>query len=111
MMNGTTTIEEQADPLLNRRYLNVEIWNWALITICVIMCIFGIIGNGLAIYVSNRRPRAEAFRHLNKVVRDLAVTDFLFCIFGAPLILAYWTWSKILLYAEYDSNYIETLNL
>ena len=97
-MNVTTPIQEEAaDFLPNQRYVDGEILYWALITICVLMCILGMIGNGLVIYVANRKPTIEAFRHLNKVVRNLAATDFLFCVLGAPLILTYWTWSKILL--------------
>ena len=97
-MNVTTPIQEEAaDFLPNQRYKDGEILYWALITICVLMCILGMIGNGLVIYAANRKPRIEAFRHINKVVRNLAATDFLFCVLGAPLILTYWTWSKILL--------------
>ena len=96
-MNITPPTQGPADPLPNRDHMKGETWNWVLIVLCVLMCIIGMIGNGLVIYTANRNPKAEAFRHLNKVVRNLAVTDLLFCILGAPLKLTYWIWSKILI--------------
>ena len=71
-----------------------DILHGVLITICTLMCAFGAIANGLVIYFASKEPRTGAFHHLNKVVRDLAITDLLLCIVGAPLMMFYWTWSK-----------------
>ena len=70
-------------------------WFYALIVIYTLLSIIGVIGNGLVIYVANRSPKQGALCHLNKVVRNLAVTDFLFNILATPLLIAYWTitWS------------------
>ena len=69
-------------------------WFYALIVIYTLLSIIGMIGNGLVIYVANRSPKGGALRHLNKVVRNLAITDFLYSVFGSPLTMVYWTWSK-----------------
>ena len=66
-------------------------WFYALIAIYTLLSIIGMIGNGLVIYVANRSPKQGALRHLNKVVRNLAVTEFLFNILAAPLVMTYWT--------------------
>ena len=68
---------------------------WVLITVGTIACIIGIAGNGLVIYFANKRREAGAFRHLNKAVRNLAITDFLYSICAAPLAMVYWIWRKI----------------
>ena len=51
----------------------------------------GIVGNGLVFYAANRKPITGTLRNLNKVVRNLAVTEFLFNILAAPLVMGYWT--------------------
>ena len=64
--------------------------------IIIVICVVGTLGNGLVIYVACHKPKRGALRHLNKVVRNLAVTDFLFNIFGAPGMMAYWiiSWTR-----------------
>ena len=81
-----------------------EIQRWVLFAITLLVGIMGIIGNGLVIYFSQSRRLARAFsewalgarafRHLNKVVRNLAITDFLFSIFAVPLQMTYWYLGK-----------------
>ena len=67
---------------------------WVLIAVWTLTCIAGIIGNSLVIYFASRKPKEDTFRHLNTVVRNLAITDFLYSVFGSPLTMVYWTWSK-----------------
>ena len=52
--------------------------------------IIGIIGNGLVIYFSKKGDWAGAFRYLNKIVRNLAITDFLFNVLAVPCTMVYW---------------------
>ena len=66
-------------------------WFYALIVIYALLSIIGMIGNGLVIYVANRSPKQGVLYHLNKVVRNLALTEFLFNILAAPLLMTYWT--------------------
>ena len=66
------------------------VWFWLMIATITIICVVGMLGNGLVIYVANKNPKAGALRHLNKVVRNLAVTDFLQNVLGAPSIMTYW---------------------
>ena len=74
-----------------------EIFLWLYIAAETLCCIIGIFGNGLVIYLANRSsPQKAAFRYLNKVVRNLAVTDFLYCVLAIPLTAIFWIWSKIL---------------
>ena len=65
-------------------------WFWVFFVLFTLISIAGMIGNGLVIYVANRNPQRGALRHLNKVVRNLAITDFLFNVLAAPLIMTYW---------------------
>ena len=67
-----------------------EIWFWLMIATVTIICIVGMLGNGLVIYVASKDRKTGGLRHLNKVVRNLAITDFLVNVLGAPGIMAYW---------------------
>ena len=67
-----------------------RIWFWLMIATIAVICIVGMLGNGLVIYVANRKPKTGALCDLNKVVRNLAVTDFLMNVVGAPGIMLYW---------------------
>ena len=82
-------------------YEKVDIWNGVLITICTLICAFGAIANGLVIYFASKEPKTGVFSKLNKIVRDLAITDFLLCIVGAPLMMVFWVWSKFLFCSYY----------
>ena len=104
-MNITAHIE-------NQKYF--EIWFWLMIATITLICIVGILGNGLVIYVAYQKLKPGALRHLNKVVRNLAITDFLFNILAAPGIMMYWiiSWMSGKTYLNSHKNiyYIETLN-
>ena len=60
---------------------------WALASVCFVNAIVTLIGNGLVIYVSHQTRNTGRLRHLDGVVKSLAVTDFLFGLIGTPLIL------------------------
>ena len=72
----------------------VEVLHWIIIAFCIVVCITGIVGNGLVVYFVIRKDETGAFRHINKIVRNLAITDFLYSLIGAPLLMVQWTWSK-----------------
>lgn len=97
-----TAPSEGEDPVVNQKD---EVWHWMLIAVFVLICAIGAIGNGLVIYVVTQKPKRGPFRHLNKVVRNLGITDFLFALVAAPLVIVYWTWCKICARLEY-SGYI-----
>ena len=71
-----------------------EVFLWFYIVIGTFCCLTGGLGNGLVIYCSNQNAKRGAFVYLNRVVRNLAVTDFLYCVVGIPL-LAIWSLSLI----------------
>ena len=80
MTNQTLLIQDPQHSSINHRdkYANHtgETWHWWLIAVFVLICIVGIIGNSLVIYVVTQKPKMGPFRHLNKVVRNLGITDF-----------------------------------
>lgn len=50
-----------------------------------IASLIGLIGNAVVAYFSTKSGERGAFRHLNNVVKNLAITDFLYSLFGVPL--------------------------
>ena len=72
-----------------------EVFLWSYIAIATLCGLIGGLGNGLVIYLGNRNPKSGAFVYLNKVVRNLAVTDFLYCVLGIPLLGIYYFWGKL----------------
>ena len=72
-----------------------EIFFWFTIAITALSCIFGVFGNGLVIYLAHQNPERGASVYLNRVVRNLAVTDFLYCIVGIPLTAIWYIWGKL----------------
>ena len=72
-----------------------EVFLWSYIAIATLCGLIGGFGNGLVIYLWNRNPRSGAFVYLNKVVRNLAVTDFLYCVLAVPLTAIWYLWGKL----------------
>ena len=72
-----------------------EVFHWIIVTFCIVICITGIIGNSLVVYFVHKTHNTGAFRHLSRVVRNLAINDFLYGLIGAPLLMARWTWGNI----------------
>ena len=67
---------------------------WLPNALYVTIGIIGITGNGLVVYFAHKSRDTGAFRHLNKVVRNLAITDCLYAIFAAPATITLSIWSK-----------------
>ena len=59
---------------------------WCFCSVCIIIAILTILGNGLVIYVSHVTRSTGRLRYLDNVVYSLAVTDFLFGVIGVPII-------------------------
>ena len=68
-------------------YENNKTLFWSFASVFMVMAIIGIIGNGLVIYVSHQTRNTGRMRYLDSIVKSLAVTDFLFGLLGAPLII------------------------
>ena len=79
-MNAT---EGRGGPNIKASKLTEEVFLWSYIAVATICCIIGVFGNGLVIYLANQKPRRGAFVYLNKVVRNLAITDLLFANFDS----------------------------
>ena len=93
-MNITTEpYEEEEDNLISPKH---EIWIGILCVVCALTSILGAIGNGLVIYFAHsHKSQFRTFRYLNKVVQQLAVTNFLYSILAAPLQMVYFYQGKI----------------
>ena len=67
---------------------------WTAAVVSSMIVIFGVIANILVIYFANQEPPSGTFRHLNKVVIHLAVSDLLNGVLANPFLLAYWKTGK-----------------
>ena len=92
MSTTTETNQEQEYPPINQGH---EIFIWVSIAVCILTSAIGIAGNGLVIYFANQNTLDRKFRYLNKVVKQLAVADFLYSILAAPLQMVYWAEGRI----------------
>ena len=81
--NDTNSIDNTQQP---SSYEKNKILFWCFATVCVIITIITIIGNGIVVIASHQTRNNNRLRHLDGVVKILAVTDFLFGLFGAPLV-------------------------
>ena len=67
---------------------------WTVSAVCILNVIVGATANSLVIYFANKEPWTGSLRHLNQVVKHLAVSDLLYGVLGIPLSLAYWRMGK-----------------
>ena len=67
-----------------------EVLFWVAATICALIAVFGMIANGLVLYFAIKQPFAGALRHINTVVKHLAVSDSLYGLLSTPMSLVYW---------------------
>ena len=81
--NHTISINDTQQP---SSYEKNKVLFWCFATVCVIITIITIIGNGIVVIASHQTRNNNRLRHLDGVVKSLAVTDFLFGLFGAPLV-------------------------
>ena len=97
MMRTSTSNASSCEEKSTGQTAGSDAQTWILMGITLLSGIMGVIGNGLVIYFSKTGHLAGTFRHLNKVVRSLAVVDFLFSILAVPCQVAYWYFGKFCL--------------
>ena len=66
-----------------------EVFFWITTSISALIVILGTVANALVLYYAKQEPSIGPFRHLNKVVKHLAVSDLLYGVLAIPLTLAY----------------------
>ena len=64
------------------------------VVICVLMGIVSVLGNGLVVYISRLKKDSGKFQYVNKVVKHLALSDFLYGVIGIPCTIIFWQWGK-----------------
>ena len=64
------------------------------VVLSVIAGIISIFGNGLVLYASTTKRDRGRFLYVNLVVKNLALSDFLFGLIGMPCAILYWYWGK-----------------
>ena len=83
--NDRSPINEMNSTVLTS-YEKNEYLFWCFAFVCLNIAIVTIIGNGIVVIVSHRSRNTQRLRHLDGVVKSLAVTDFTFGVLGTPLI-------------------------
>ena len=72
-----------------------EVLFWITTVVSVLIVIPGVVANVLVLYYAKQEPSIGPLRHLNKVVKHLAVSDILLGVLATPLSLAYWYMGNI----------------
>ena len=72
-----------------------EVVFWTATAVSTLIVIFGTIANSLVLYFANKESlTGRPLRHLNTVVKHLAVADLLYGVLACPLFYAYWKMGK-----------------
>ena len=75
-------------PLTNRTYYEEHrVLFWFFASVCILVALLTVIGNGIVIYVSIKTKSYGRLRYLDNVVQSLAITDFLFGVIVTPLVV------------------------
>ena len=90
-----TTIETNLAKEGNLTNQEHQIFVWVSVVFCILTSGVGVAGNGLVIYYANKKTLDRKFRYLNKIVKQLAVSDFLYSILAAPLQMVYWAEGRL----------------
>ena len=86
--------EGQDHPNITANKQVEEVLLWSCTAIASLCCLIGVFGNGLVIYLAHQNPKRGAFVYLNQAVRNLALTDLLYCLVGIPLLIIWYHWCK-----------------
>ena len=82
--NNTAFCQQQREYQLDQRY---EVWFWVVAAVFMLIVATGTVLNSLVIHFTSQRSLEGTFRHLNTVVRNLAVSDLLYGLVACPLLL------------------------
>ena len=91
---NSTTLYDTSDTLDDELNKVGDAVFYVSAVLIALMGIFCTIGNGLVLYISNRNHDFGGFQEVNWVVKNLAMSDFLFGVFGCPLTIVWWHWGK-----------------
>ena len=83
----------QGEPSRVQEELSPVIGGWfsAAAAIGALIILFSTIANALVIYFSRKNPlKRGTLRHLNTVVKHLAIADLLYGLLSSPFTFAYW---------------------
>ena len=98
MFNLTTINPDAPSDAMHQPPASLEtaslIFFWISVTLCFLMGMLSSFGNGLVLYVSNKKNDFGGYSQINWVVKNLALSDMLFGLIGCPLTIVLWTWSK-----------------
>ena len=67
-----------------------EVMFWITTVVCAPIVILGAVANVLVLCYAKQEPLRRTLRHLNRVVKNLAVSDLLYGVLATPFALAYW---------------------
>ena len=90
--NVSACQSHQEEPTVNQ--INEGLF-WAVVATAASISIFGAIANSLVMYFAYQEPSTGTLRHLNRVVKHLAVSDILYNVLACPLSLVNWKMGKI----------------
>ena len=91
---NSTTLYDSSDTLDDELNKVGDAVFYISAVLIALMGIFCTIGNGLVLYISNKNQDFGGFREVNWVVKNLAMSDCLFGVFGCPLTIVWWYWGK-----------------
>ena len=91
-MNDSYATEVSNDPLDKSLQSIEEGVFWFSVVACLLMGILSTFGNGMVLYISNKKEDFGGFREINWVVKNLASSDLLFGLVGCPLTIVFWYW-------------------
>ena len=92
--NATSPPDDSVGPSLKSVEVGVF---WFSVALCLLLGMLSTFGNGLVIYISNKKSSFGGFREVNWVVKNLAFSDFVFGFVGCPLTIVFWYWGKEML--------------
>ena len=95
--NASSCQSHQEESQLNE--INEALF-WTTTVVSALIVIPGAVANIVVLYYAKQEPSTGALRHLNRVVKHLAVSDLLYGVLATPFSLAYWRLGKIYTYSE-----------
>ena len=94
--NGTSCLKD-VQPRINPGY---EVVFWLMAIVCTSIVAIGAILNSLVILFAKENPLKGGLRHLNVVVKHLAVSDAMYGFLACPFLLTRFNLGKVSAYSE-----------